>query len=102
MIAINISGTTYETNPVWARYSNGRIALELIDAETAEPIIRVSINLVDEPMEADEMAINHDFADVVEDTLVAAGLIEACHRTVKPRGSWVDFRICRVIGGPQS
>jgi hypothetical protein len=91
----------YDAIPRWARYRNGRFALELIDAETGEPLYRVSSNLVDAQMASDEMALNHDFVDVVEPLLVKEGLIAANHRTVRPSDSFVSFHVCRVIGAPQ-
>lgn len=90
----------YEASLQWARYGNGRLALQLMDAETGEPLYRVSTNLVDVQMASDEMALNNDFADSVESALVNEGLIASHHRKAKPAGSFVAFKICRVIGAP--
>lgn len=101
MFKIRFGNIDYEVVPRWARYRNGRLALELIDAKTSEPIARASVNLVDAQMASDEMALNHDFADLVEPALVKECLITAHHRKTRPVGSFVTFKICRVIGAPQ-
>jgi hypothetical protein len=88
----------YDCDLQRSTYANGRVALQLRDANDGQPIVRATINLADTEMDADEAAINHDFAQEIEGALVQAGVIAPHHRTVRPRGSWVDFRICRLIG----
>jgi hypothetical protein len=41
----------------FAKYSNDRIAIQLFDVEDGQPIATASVNLPDEPMAADEVAI---------------------------------------------
>ncbi|MEW7987684.1 MAG: hypothetical protein AB2777_20700 [Candidatus Thiodiazotropha endolucinida] len=80
----------------WKSYGNGRPALELLHAETGEPIARASINLVNEPMADDEIAINHDFRDELLSCLTQAEIIYPPHRYVTPPGSFVEFAIVTV------
>jgi hypothetical protein len=48
----------YVCKIVFAQYSNGRTAIELVDAEGwHEPIARASVNLPDAPLEDDEIFI---------------------------------------------
>lgn len=77
-------------------YYNGRTALQLVEVDTGEPIVTVTVNLVDTHLESDEVAINHDLSDYQVQELVCAGVICEPHRTVKPVNSWVQFRIARV------
>lgn len=65
------------------RYSNGRIALTLVDQRDGEPVATATTNLPDEPLADDEVVIK----DWSENTgmvtaLVAAGVIEQPHRSV--------------------
>lgn len=81
----------------WRTYSNGRPALVLEDAETKEPLGRVSVNLPDEHMDDDEIALDHDFASVLEPILVKAGVLAPHHRVTKRKSTWVRFRVCRIL-----
>lgn len=100
MISVKLGTQVWLCNIQWGCFSNGRIAFELIDA-IGEPVTRVTVNLVDEAMADDEIALNHDYADDLEASLVAAGIIAPHHRLVRPHGSWVDFRICKLLVQPR-
>ena len=89
--------------PQWSRYRhNNRLALRLVDWQDFTPVANASINLVDVPMNEDEMAINHDFADEVELALVEAGICYMHHREVAPRGAHCNFKIVRLCKLPNS
>jgi hypothetical protein len=100
MISVKLGSQVWLCNMDWGVYSNGRFAMVLIDAIGGEPVGRATVNLVDEDLAADEIALNHDFADDLEASLVAAGVIAPHHRLVRPDGSWVDFRICKLLVTP--
>ncbi len=81
----------------FSRYmDNDRIAIVLNDANTAEPIAVGTVNLVDAPLKHDEVALNHDFAEEMEEALIDAEVIMPSHRSVHPTTSWVPFRIVKL------
>jgi hypothetical protein len=57
----------------FAQYGNGRTAIELVDAETHEPIARATVNLPDAYLEDDEIFIK----DWSENEGMVAALVRA-------------------------
>ena len=76
------------------RYNNGRTAIVLTDNDTGEPIATATVNLVDQDLAPDEVAINHDCPKAGQ-ALVEAGILEPSHRAVS--GPWADWRIHRLV-----
>jgi hypothetical protein len=74
--------------------------MQLHDAVTCEPMFKVTVNLVEENLAKDEIALNQECDDDVEASLVTAGIIAPHHRQVRPEGSWTDFRICKLLVQP--
>jgi hypothetical protein len=58
------------------QYPNGRIAIQLIDAEDRQPVTTATVNLPDQPLEADMVAIkNYSENEGIEDALLEAGVL---------------------------
>jgi hypothetical protein len=52
--------SNYTVSLEWSKYSsNGRIALQLIDAEDGSPIMTATVNIPDVPLQSDEMIIKN-------------------------------------------
>jgi hypothetical protein len=82
----------------WRCYGNGRLAL-LLECENGEPFTNATVNLPDEPLAPDEIAV-HDYGEHtgVVDFLVENGIAQPPHRYV-PSG-YVLVPICRLIDRP--
>lgn len=79
----------------WDRYNNGRQALMLIDAINGDSIAKASVNLPDEPMAENEMAIkNYGENDGMLDALKAAGIVTNVVRYAQ--SGFVSIPICTV------
>lgn len=78
----------------WGRYDNGRVALQLADAETGEPIAKATINIPEIEIAEDEAFIkNWSENEGMLEALVGAGIVE---RTVMSAASnLVDAPIVR-------
>jgi hypothetical protein len=60
---LKIHYSTYTVSLRWSKYnSNGRTALELIDAEDGFPVMVATVNIPDEHLEPDEIIIK-DYAE---------------------------------------
>ncbi len=76
------------------RYDNGRTAIVLTDNDTGEPVATASVNLVDQDLAPDEIAINHDHPQLGP-LLVEAGILEHAHRSIESR--WVTWQIHKLV-----
>jgi len=66
------------------RYANGRPAIQLVDAQTGEPLARATVNLPDEYLSPNEVFIkNYSENEGILDALVAGGVVVPPHRYVK-------------------
>lgn len=83
----------------FATYANGRTAIQLCDATDGQPVSMATVNLPDEHMVEDEVAIK-DYSENsgMVDTLVAAGVIARPHRAV-PSG-FVTIPVCSLMVNP--
>lgn len=80
------------------QYDNGRVALQLIDAEDGSPIAKATVNLPDVPLADDEVAIK----DYSENEGMKASLIEAGIIEDTGKRAWagrVEVPVCRLVGG---
>lgn len=60
----------------WGRYDNGRVALQLADAETGEPIAKATVNIPEIEIAADEAFIkNWSENEGMLEALIEAGLV---------------------------
>lgn len=76
------------------RYSNGRVAVELM--KHGERYAVASINLPEVPLDDDEIAVkNYSENDGALDTLIDACLVAPPHREV--RSGWCMVPICRML-----
>jgi len=80
----------------FAKYNNGRIAIQLIDAHNGYPIATASVNLPHEPMDADEVAIK-DYSENagMYSALNEAGLISTPTRIVQSGYAYIP--ICKLL-----
>jgi hypothetical protein len=77
------------------RYPNGRIAIQLIDAENGEPFATATTNLPELPLEDDQVVIkNYAENEGIEEPLVEAGvLVKKLCNAVTQIGSVPIYRI---------
>ncbi len=76
-----------------ASYDNGRIALRLVDEEG--PVATATVNLPEEPLAADEVAIKtYSENEGMLESLLDAGIVEDTGR--KAWAGRVQVPICRV------
>lgn len=89
-----------ECRVFFSKYTNNdRVAIVLTDKETGEPYATASVNLVNQDLEPDEVAIkNYSEGEGMLDDLVAAGIVED---TGKEVGSgYVLIPIARLLKKP--
>jgi len=91
------SDDVYTLVPRWSKYGNGRIALQLYSVEDGQPYATASINLPEQDIKPDEVAIkDYSENEGILDAIVIAGLVETPHRFV--RSGMVRIPVCRIIG----
>lgn len=79
-----------------AYINNDRTAIYLIDAETSEPILTATVNVVDEIIEDDEVIIkNYSENDGILTTLVANGIVSLPIRFVNM--GHVTVPVCKLL-----
>lgn len=78
------------------RYANGRTAIRLIDEhDETSSIAMATVNLPDEPMAADEVAIkDYSENEGMLAALTEAGVVEPSHRVCV--SGYVTVPVCRV------
>lgn len=83
----------YTVIPQWGNYSNGRIALELIDAEDGETVMVATVNIPDAMIEKDELIIkNYSENEGVLEALQKEGIVGPIIKTVR-----TGFVTCPVV-----
>lgn len=88
----------WNCKPVKAFYGNGRIAIQLIDAEDGEPIATATINIPDEDIKDDEVIIkDYSENEGMLNALLEADIIEPAHR-VTSSGYVFNIPICKFKG----
>ena len=66
----------WECNIITKRYNNGRLAIELVEAESGEPVTVATVNLPDASLEEGEVFIkNWSENEGIMDTLIKANVI---------------------------
>ena len=67
----------------FAKYSNGRTAIMLIDSEDGSPIAKATVNIPEVPLSENEVIIK-DYAENIGmlETLVNAGVVEDTRKKV--------------------
>jgi hypothetical protein len=77
------------------QYDNGRLALQLIDAEDGSPIATATVNLPDVPLGKNQVLIkNWSENEGVLEALVAAGVVTPTGQTV--RSGFVEVPVCEL------
>lgn len=85
-----------EVRLVWGRYMNDRVALQLVDPVTGEPITTATVNLPGENLGDNETFIkNYAENEGVLESLIAAGIVEDIGRTVET--GFVEAAVCRWL-----
>lgn len=80
----------------FAHYNNGRRAIELTIQESGEPMAVASVNLPDEPIEDDEVAIkNYSENEGILEVLIHANVISEPLREVDL--GFVTVPICKLL-----
>ena len=76
--------------------SNDRLALELLDLHTAEPVLVVTVNIPDCYLEEDEVLVkNYSEGEGILKALIEAGYMEDTGKSVKT--GFVTLPICRLL-----
>jgi hypothetical protein len=92
---MNVRFKHWDCVGLWHRYSNGRFALQLVDADTGEPIATATVNIPPEPLEDGEIIIkSYSENEGMVDALVKAGVIEKPHRAIKT--GWVQADVAML------
>jgi len=92
MLTVDIDNEEYSLE--LARYGNGRAA---VIGRCDDGMQVLTVNLVDEPLDDNEIALNHDCSVSIYKALLDAGLIEYFGRTV-PCG-YTHTIVVRAKGG---
>lgn len=78
------------------QYPNGRIALELVEIGTEEPVLVATINMVNEYLLEDELIIkNYSENEGVLDVLINAQVISEPIRFVYT--GWTTSPVCKLL-----
>ena len=89
----------WNCNMVFAKYSNGRTAIKLMDPETGEPIAVATVNIPECPLTGNEIIIkDYSENEGMLSALVNAGVIEDTGKTF-PSG-FITANICKLIIKP--
>lgn len=92
----NIGTTTFagiRCAVLLGQYPGGRLALQLDDACTHEPVLTASVNLPQEPLAEDEVILKtYSEGAGIDQALRASGLIEPPHRYVR-----VGYALAAVV-----
>ena len=84
----------------FAQYQNCRVAILLVDSVDGSPIATATVNLPDERMEKDEVAIkDYSENEGMFAALKEAGLISDPIRYVQ--SGWVEVPICKLTTGDE-
>lgn len=95
---MQIKFSKWDCKVVFLKYGNGRTAIELVDTEPPyfESITVASVNLPDEPMKEDEIAIkNYSENEGILDVLVNAKIVSAPVRYAD--SGFVTIPICKLL-----
>jgi len=86
---------------VFRQYGNQRIAIELIEVGTNEPIAVATVNLPNIPMKDNEIAIkDYSENETMLDVLISAGVVSKPIREVQT--GYVTIPICELLISPYS
>ena len=84
----------------WGQYSNGRLALQFILAETGEPMAVATVNLPDEPLADGETFIkSYGENEGMVEALADLRMIERTGRFVA--SGFVAIEVCRWLIQPE-
>lgn len=77
-------------------YGNGRMALKLVDAEDGSPIATATVNLPDQPLGKNRVAIK-DWSENegMLKALIEAGVVKSTGQTI--RSGYVEVPICELL-----
>ena len=78
------------------RYSNGRLALEIIDVEDGCPVMMATVNIPEANLKPDEVIIkNYSENEGMLDFLLRNGIVEKPHRY--ENSGFVRVPVCKII-----
>jgi len=88
---------SWHCNVTYAKYGNGRLAIVLVDSTTHQTIAKATLNLPDEELASDEVAIK-DYAEneTMLEALMDAGIISQPIRHAHT--GYITVPICEYIG----
>lgn len=86
----------WECDVNFAQYGNGRTAIQLKDVEDHSLIATASVNLPDEPLKDDEIAIRDSEENFgMQLALFDAGIVSTPLRWV--HSGWIKIPICKLL-----
>lgn len=82
--------------PWFGQYSNGRVAIRLMEIETGEQIAVATVNVPERSLQDDEVIIK-DFSENegMLPALIDAGIVEPTGLTVQT--GWTESPICKLL-----
>lgn len=93
---MKISFLSYDCKIVKGVYSNGRTAMELVDATDGEPVCTATVNIPETHIEKDEVIIkNYSENEGILDVLIEAGVISKPSRTIQT--GYVEAHVCKLL-----
>lgn len=96
---MNIQFKEYSCTLTSGRYSNGRIALKLIDANDGLPVATATVNIIEAPLNPGEIIIkDYSENDGMWLTLFKAGIVSEPLRYVN--SGWVRCPVCMLLFKP--
>ena len=97
---MNVKFQDWDCIATYAQYGNGRLAIILVDAEDSSPIATATVNLPDEDMTDDEVAIkDYSENEGMLAALLDSGLISKPVRLAF--SGFVTVPICKFLGEPK-
>jgi len=89
----------YKCILVFQQYNNQRIAIELREIGTMEPIAMATVNMPDANLKQDEVCIkDYSENEGMVDTLVKAGVISEPIRIIQT--GYVNIPVCKLLISP--
>lgn len=96
MYTLKTAYETYNVRLKFAKYNNGRTAIEIIDVEDGCPVMMATVNLPEAVINDDEVIIkNYSENEGVLEFLIENGIVSKPLRTVS--SGWVTCPIVRFL-----
>jgi hypothetical protein len=96
MYTLKTAYETYNVRLKFAKYNNGRTAIELIDVEDGCPVMMATVNLPETDLNEDEIIIkNYSENEGVLEFLIENGIVGNPLRTVS--SGWITCPVVKLL-----